>query len=189
MIGHSLEVEEAIKTLKGKGPTDLTKICLKYGAILLYQAKKAKTLEEAENILKRNIISGKALEKLREMIIAQGGNPNVIENFELMPKAEHKIEINSYKAGFISNLDAYKIAESAKLLGAGRDKKEDNIDLGVGVELKVKKGAKVEKGQVLAVLHANSLKYIEQAISKIEEAFSFDSKAPEQLPLVREVIY
>jgi len=189
MIGHSLEVEEAIKTLKGKGPPDLTKICLKYGAILLYQAKKSKTLEEAENILKRNISSGKTLQKLKEMIIAQGGNPNVIENFDLMPKAEHKIEINSPKAGFISNLDAYKVAETSKLLGAGRDKKEDQIDLAVGVELKVKKGSKVDKGQVLAVLHANNLKHIEKAILTIESSFSFDNKAPEQLPLVREVIH
>ncbi|GIW22845.1 MAG: pyrimidine-nucleoside phosphorylase [Candidatus Sericytochromatia bacterium] len=189
MIGHSLEVEEAIKTLKGKGPPDLTKICLKYGAILLYQAKKARSLEDAENILKRNINSGKALEKFKEMIIAQDGNPEVINNFDLMPKAEHKIEINSPKAGFITNLDAYKVAQSAKLLGAGRDKKEDEIDLSVGVELKVKKGAKVDKGQVLAILHANNLKYIEKAISEIEDAFSFDTKPPEQLPLVREVIY
>lgn len=187
-IGHSLEVIEAINTLQGKGPQDLTKLCLKYGAIMLYQAKKAKSIDEAENILKRNIKEGKAIKKFKDFVKAQGGDPNIVENFDLMPKAEHKIEIISKESGFVSHLDAMAVAETAKMLGAGRDKKEDEIDLGVGVELKAKRGNKVNKGDVLAIIHANSLKNIQKILNKIESAFEFSNVQPEPQMLIREVI-
>lgn len=187
-IGHTLEVKEAIETLKGKGPQDLTKLCMRYAAILLHKAKKVKTVEEAETLLKKNIASGKAVEKFREFVEAQGGNPEVIENYDIMPKAEHQIEILSDNAGFITQLSAIDVAETAKLLGAGRDKKEDSIDLGVGVDLKVKRGQKVNKGTLLAVLHANNLKHIEQALKLIQGAFTIGDKAPPTQPLIREVI-
>lgn len=187
-IGHTLEVIESIETLKGKGPQDLTKLCLRYGAILLLKAKKAKTVEEAEAILKKNIASGKAIDKFREFIKAQGGNVEVINNYDLMPKAEHHIDILSDEAGYINQLSALLVAESAKMLGAGRDKKEDIIDLGVGVELKVKRGQKVSKGTVLAVLHANNLRNIEKALETIRSAFIINEIQPKAQPLIREVI-
>lgn len=187
-IGHTLEVIESIETLKGKGPQDLTKLCLRYGAILLMKAKKAKTVEEAEAILKKNISSGKAVDKFREFIKAQGGNVEVINNYDLMPKAEHHIDILSDEAGYINQLSALLVAESAKMLGAGRDKKEDIIDLGVGVELKVKRGQKVNKGTVLAVLHANNLRNIEKALETIRSAFTINEIQPKTQPLIREVI-
>lgn len=187
-IGHTLEVIEAIETLKGKGPQDLTKLCLRYGAILLLKAKKAKTVEEAENILKKNISSGKAIEKFKEFLEAQGGNTEVIDNYDLMPKAEHHIEILSTEAGYIGDLSALKVAETAKLLGAGRERKEDVIDLGVGVELKVKRGQKVSKGSLLAVLHANNMRNIEEALQTIQSAFTYQSTPPKSQPLIREVI-
>ena len=187
-IGHTLEVIESIETLKGKGPQDLTKLCLRYGAILLLKAKKAKTVEEAEAILKKNISSGKAVDKFREFVKAQGGNVEVINNYDLMPKAEHHIDILSDEAGYINQLSALLVAESAKMLGAGRDKKEDIIDLGVGVELKVKRGQKVNKGTVLAVLHANNLRNIEKALETIRSAFTINEIQPKTQPLIREVI-
>lgn len=187
-IGHTLEVIEAIETLKGKGPKDLTEICIKYGGILLHKAKKVKTPAEGEVLLKTNISNGKALKKLEEMIQAQGGDSKVTSNYDLMPRAEHKIEINSKNVGYISHLDALMVAETAKLLGAGRDKKEDEIDLGVGVELKVKVGEKVSKDQLIAVLYANNLKNIETALESIQKAFSYSEKAPEEQVLIREVI-
>ncbi len=187
-IGHTLEVIESIETLKGKGPQDLTKICLRYGAILLLKAKKAKTVEEAEAILKKNISSGKAIEKLKEFIKAQGGNPDVINHYDMMPKAEHKIDILANESGYVEDLNALKVAESAKLLGAGRDKKEDIIDLGVGVELKAKRGQKVAKGNILAILHANSLRNIEKALENIQSAFTISDTQPKNQPLIREII-
>ncbi len=187
-IGHSLEVIEAIHTLQGKGPSDLTKICLKFGAILVYQAKKTKTLDEAENILKRNIKEGKAIAKFREFVKAQGGDDSIIEDPSIMPKAEHKIEILSKESGFITRVDALGIAETAKMLGAGREKKEDAIDLGVGIEIKLKRGQKVNKGDLLAIVHANSLKNIQKILKTIEAAFEFGSTQPEPQMLIREVI-
>lgn len=187
-IGHTLEVMEAIDTLKGKGPQDLTKLCLRYGAILLLKAKKAKTVEEAENILKKNIASGKAIEKFKEFIEAQGGNTEVINNYDLMPKAEHHIDILCNESGFVGELNALKVAETAKLLGAGRDKKEDEIDLGVGVELKAKRGQKVAKGSLIAVLHANNMRNIEKALETIQSAFTIQATQPKAQPLIREII-
>ncbi|MEK7435018.1 MAG: thymidine phosphorylase [Cyanobacteriota bacterium] len=187
-IGHSLEVIEAIHTLQGKGPADLTKICLKFGAILVYQAKKTKTLDEAENILKRNIKEGKAIAKFREFVKAQGGDDSIIEDPSIMPKAEHKIEILSKESGFITRVDALGVAETAKMLGAGREKKEDTIDLGVGIEIKLKRGQKVNKGDLLAIVHANSLKNIQKILKTIEGAFEFGSTQPEPQMLIREVI-
>ncbi|MBC7476440.1 MAG: thymidine phosphorylase [Candidatus Sericytochromatia bacterium] len=187
-IGHTLEVIEAIETLKGKGPQDLTKLCLRYAAILLHKAKKVKTIEEAEILLKKNISNGKAIEKFREFIEAQGGNPDVINNYDLMPKAEHHIDILSEHTGFVTQLSAIDVAETAKLLGAGRDRKEDKIDLGVGVELKIKRGQKVNKGTLLAVLHANSLKHIEKALLLIQHAYVIGDKAPLNPPLIKEII-
>jgi pyrimidine-nucleoside phosphorylase len=105
-----------------------------------------------------------------------------------MPKAEHKIEIISKESGFVSHLDAMAVAETAKMLGAGRDKKEDEIDLGVGVELKAKRGNRVNKGDVLAIIHANSLKNIQKTLKKIESAFEFSNVQPEPQMLIREVI-
>ena len=109
-------------------------------------------------------------------------------DLEMNPKAEHHIEILSESAGIISQLTAIDVAETAKLLGAGRDKKEDEIDLGVGVELKVKRGQKVNKGTLLAVLHANNLKHIEKALKLIQSAFIIGDKVPQNPPLIREVI-
>lgn len=187
-IGHTLEVIESVETLKGKGPKDLTEICIKYGGILLYKAKKVKTIQEGELLLKNNIATGKALKKFEEMIKAQGGNAEITSNYDLMPRAEHKIEITSKQSGYISHLDALMVAESSKLLGAGRNKKEDEIDLGVGVELKVKVGSKVSKDDTIAVLYANNLKNIEQALETIQNAFAYSDKAPEEQVLIREVI-
>ncbi len=187
-IGHTLEVIEAIETLKGNGPQDLTKICLRFGGIMLMQAKKVKSIEEGETLLKKNISSGKALAKFKEFVVAQGGDVSVVDNYEIMPKAEHKIEILSNESGYIGQLDALLVAETAKLLGAGRDTKDEEIDLGVGVELKAKRGQNIESGDLLAVLHANSLRNIEKALKNIQNAFVFSSKAPINFPLIREVI-
>jgi pyrimidine-nucleoside phosphorylase len=187
-IGHTLEVIEAIETLKGNGPQDLTKICLRFGGIMLMQAKKVKSIEEGETLLKKNISSGKALSKFKDFVSAQGGDVSVVDDYEIMPKAEHKIEILSNESGYISQLDALLVAETAKLLGAGRDKKDDIIDLGVGVELKAKRGQKVESGELIAILHANSLRNIEKVLNNIQNAFVYSSKAPINFPLIREVI-
>lgn len=187
-IGHTLEVIESIHTLKGEGPKDLTDLCVKYGGMLLYKAKKAKSIEDGETILRKNIADGKAIEKFRQFVTAQGGDPNIIEHFDLMPKAEHKIEVISNESGYVVHLDALGVAETAKLLGAGRDKKEDQIDLGVGVELKAKRGSKVKKGDIIAIIYANSLKYIEPALELIQKSFVFDAKQPLETPLVRDVI-
>jgi len=187
-IGHTLEVIESIDTLKGQGPKDLTEICLKYGGLLLMKANRVSTMEEGMALLKENMFNGKAINKFREFIKAQGGDINIIENYKLMPQAEHIVEVKSDESGYVSDLVALSIAESAKILGAGRTRKEDSIDLGVGVKLNAKIGDKVNKGDVLAYIYANDMTNIESSINSAKSAFKFSPEKPEEMPLIREII-
>jgi len=187
-IGHTLEVIESIETLKGKGPKDLTEICLKYGALLLMKADRVKTMEEGMELLKENMLNGKAIDKFREFVKAQGGDVNIIENYELMPQAKNIIEVISDESGFVHDLVALSIAESSKVLGAGRVKKDDIIDLGVGIKLNAKIGDFVNKGDVLAYIYANDMTNIETSVNLAKSAFKFSSEKPEEIPLIREII-
>lgn len=187
-IGNSLEVIEAIETLKGNGPEDLTTICLKQGAILLYCGKLVSSLEEGENLLKENIKTGKALTKLEEMIKFQGGDISIIDDYNKLPQASEKIIIKSPCKGYITRLDALNIGKSVKLLGAGRDKKDDKIDLSVGLIINYKIGDYVEKEQPLVKLYVNDKSKLDNIISLVTNAFEFSNKKPEKVPLIGEII-
>jgi pyrimidine-nucleoside phosphorylase len=155
-IGNSLEVAEAIHTLKGEGPDDLTELCLELGAQMLCLAKAADSAAAGRNKLKELIASGKALEKLVELIESQKGDIRVVEDLNLLPRARTEVLVKSPKAGYIHCLKAEAVGVGAMLLGAGRETKESIIDLAVGIVLEKKVGEKVEKGETIAVIHANA---------------------------------
>lgn len=184
-IGNSLEVIEAINTLKGMGPNDLYELCLTIGSYLVCDAKKANSLEEARILLDNNVKNGKALEKLIEMVESQGGNKEYILNTDLFPKAKEIYEIKADKDGYISHMDALKIGICAMQLGAGRKTKEDEIDPSVGVVLNKKLGDKVLKGDVLAYLHQNMK--IDSAIKLIKEAYTITNE-PSNEKLILDII-
>ena len=187
-IGHTLEVKEAIETLQGKGPADLTEICLTLGSILLKGAKICETFDEGKELLKQKINNGEAIAKFRELIKQQKGNPDVIEKPELMPTAENIVAVKSDNKGYIKHMDALKVGYACKMLGGGREKKGDPIDLGVGVVLNCKRGDYLEKGQDIAFLHANDMENIEKAKDLIKQSISYSDTAPESMPLIKEII-
>ncbi|SEM47442.1 pyrimidine-nucleoside phosphorylase [Paenibacillus sp. cl141a] len=154
-IGNSLEVQEAIDALRGQGPKDLEELCLALGRQMVYLAQKADSLEDAEEKLKEVIRNGKALEKFKEFIQNQGGDPSVVDHPDRLPKAQYLIELPAQQDGVVAELVADEIGTAAMLLGAGRSTKESEIDLAVGLMLNKKVGDTVKKGDSLITIHAN----------------------------------
>lgn len=174
-VGNQLEVIEAINTLKGNGPKDLTDLCLEIGAYLVMDANKANSFEEAKALLKKQIENGKAFDKLVEMVEAQGGNSDYIKNPSLWTNAKEIIEIKSPKAGYVTYINALEIGISSMLLGGGRETISDKIDPSVGVILNKKIDDYVSEGEVLAYLHTNGKNTI-QATEKVFNAFEINEK-------------
>jgi pyrimidine-nucleoside phosphorylase len=187
-IGHSNEVAEAIATLKGEGPADLTELCLRMGGLLLHAGQLVATPEAGEAKLQEVIANGEALEKFRAMIISQGGNPRVIEDPSLMPQAALQIPVFAPEDGFVQNLDALTIGLAGKTLGGGRQKKEDAIDLAVGINLIKKEGDAVKKGDILAVLLANRQDQAREASSQVLSAYTLGTQPPPPRPLIKSVL-
>ncbi|MGY3778438.1 pyrimidine-nucleoside phosphorylase [Isobaculum melis] len=154
-IGNALEVEEAIETLKGKGPADLTELVLVLGSQMVVLAKKAETLDEARAMLLEVMNNGKALVKFKEFLNNQGGDGSVVDDVTKLPQAKYKIEVPAKEAGFVSNIVADEIGIAAMLLGAGRATKEDEIDLAVGLMLNKKVGDPVAVGDSLVTIYSN----------------------------------
>lgn len=155
-IGNALEVVEAIETLKGEGPEDLTELCLVLGSQMLVVGGKADTLEEARTMLENVMKDGSALELFGELIEAQGGNKAIIHDTTLLPTTEFQIPVTASRSGYITEMEADDIGIAAMLLGAGRATKEDEIDLAVGIVLKKKIGDAVKEGEPIAIIHANT---------------------------------
>lgn len=185
-IGNALEVKEAIDTLKGKGPKDLTELVLTLGSQMVMLAKKANTLEQARELLEEAIHSGKAIEKFKVFIRNQGGDDTIIDHPEYLPGAKYHFEVPALTEGYVSKIVADQIGIAAMKLGAGRETKEDQIDLGVGIILHKKVGDAVEKGESLMTLYANN-KDVEDIIQHIQEniKISKEAKAP---VLIHEII-
>lgn len=154
-IGNSLEIVEAIDTLKGNGPEDLVEMCYILGSQMVVLAKKAETLEEARKMLEEALESGKALEKFREMVRNQGGDDSVIDNPEKILTAKHEFPLPAKESGVVTDLVANEIGIAAMLLGAGRKTKEEDVDHAVGLMLHKKVGDKVEAGEALLTIYAN----------------------------------
>lgn len=180
-VGNALEVQEAIDTLRGEGPTDLTELCLVLGSQMLMAANKVDTLEEGKTLLQEKINNGEALETLRQFIEHQGGNPAVVDNPELLPQAKYQIPIVAERDGVISEWIAHEVGIACSILGAGREKYTDDIDPAVGVVLKVKVGDKVKKGDPVVVVHSNT-ENIDEVKEKLNNAFTIsDHSDPIQL--------
>lgn len=154
-IGNALEVKEAIETLQGKGPKDLTELVLTLGSQMVILAGKAKTSEEAKEMLLDAIHSGKALAKFKEFLANQGGDASIVDDLTKLPQAKYKIELPAKQSGYISRMVADEIGVASMILGAGRATKEDVIDLAVGLVLHKKVGDKVEAGESILTIYSN----------------------------------
>lgn len=169
-VGNALEVKEAIATLNGNGPKDLLDLCLEIGSYLLIDAKKFVTKEEAKAAMLENIKNKKALNKLIDLVVAQGGNKEYITNPELFAKAKEVVEVKSKVEGYVSHIDALGIGHAAMILGAGRETLEDKVDMAVGIVLNKKVGDHVYVGETLCYIHTNG-KNTNESIEKAFESF------------------
>jgi pyrimidine-nucleoside phosphorylase len=183
-IGNSLEVKEAIEVLKDKGPEDLRNLCLVLGAHMLKLGGAVMNYKEGKNRLEKILQEGTAFNKFKEMITAQGGNPEIIDKPELLPLAKHCTKIKADISGYVQKIDSRLIGESAMLLGAGREKKESEIDLSVGIVLKKKVGSKVNINGYLAEVYYNDSEKLKEAKNKLFSSFVIGDKKPKKLPLI-----
>ncbi len=186
-IGNALEIKEAVETLEGNGPEDLTELCFVLGSHMVVHAGKADNVEEARKMLEEAIDSEKALEQFKLFAEAQGGDTAVIEDVDKLPKAKYQIEVKAESEGYVSGIVADQIGTAAMMLGAGRATKTSEINLAVGLELKKKIGDKVNKGDALVIVHADQ-EEIDEVKSKILDSFSISDTKVTAAPLIYNVI-
>ncbi|MEM6269236.1 MAG: pyrimidine-nucleoside phosphorylase [Bacteroidota bacterium] len=187
-VGNALEVREAIATLRGEGPEDLRELCLALGAEMLVLGGGAPTAEAARTQLEAVIASGRALEKLRHLVAAQGGDARLVDAVDELPGATHQSVLRAERDGYVTALHAGKVGIASMLLGAGRETKQSTIDLGAGIELRAKSGTPVRAGDPLALLHTNDATRLPEAQSVLRQAFTIGPEAPPLRPLVFERI-
>ena len=175
-IGNALELKEAIDTLNGKGPEDLTELVLTLGSQMVVLANRANTLEEARQLLNEAIENGSALEKFKTFLENQGGDASVVDAPELLPTATYQIEYKAQSSGVVSELIANEIGVASMMLGAGRQTKEDEIDLSVGSVLNKKVGDVVKEGESLLTIHSNR-ENVDDVIKKLDESIEIQAQA------------
>ena len=155
-IGNALEVKEAIETLQGKGPEDLTDLVLTLGSQMVVLSNKAKDLKEAEAMLKEAINNGSALESFKTFLTNQDGDASVVDDVTKLPQAQYQIELPAQESGVVTEIIANEVGVASMMLGAGRQTKEDDIDLSVGIVLNKKVGDEVKEGESLLTIHSNN---------------------------------
>jgi pyrimidine-nucleoside phosphorylase len=186
-VGNSVEVCEAIRTLKGDGPADLTELCLALGAKMLVLGGVADDEVAGRSMLLDSIASGAAIERFSAWIEAQGGDPRVVEESELLPLAQYVTIVDAPRSGYITGFDAEGVGRSAMLLGAGRETKESQIDLGAGLVLQAKIGDAVQAGRPIATLYASDEMLFDAAREKLLASVMIGDEKPEPPVLFHEV--
>ncbi|MDY3121726.1 pyrimidine-nucleoside phosphorylase [Clostridiaceae bacterium 68-1-5] len=182
-IGNSLEVMEAVETLKGNGPADLTEVCIHLAGNMLYLAGKG-TIEECMALAKAKIEDGSALERLAAMVEAQGGDASVILDPSRFAKAPYSMQVFAEKEGYIGAMDTEGCGIASSMLGAGRQTKDSAIDPAAGIVLKRKVGDYVTKEDVIAVLYTSDSSLLEQAQKKYVSSVRIQVEAPKKEPLI-----
>ncbi len=187
-VGNSLEVIEAIETLKGKGPKDITELALHLASHMIYVGEKAASPEEGYRLAKEALESGAALKKLAAFIKGQGGDPNVIDDYSLFPQASCRTEIPAAADGYVCGIEARSIGLASQHSGAGRATKEDRIDLAAGIVLHKKVGDAVKKGELLATVYGNDQTRTDKGAQEAAAAFHIQDQKPEETVLIKKVI-
>ncbi|MCH4239618.1 MAG: pyrimidine-nucleoside phosphorylase [Oscillospiraceae bacterium] len=182
-IGNALEVQEVCSTLHGKGPNDLTEVCLDLAANMLYLAGKGE-IGECKKLARRQIDNGQGFEKFKEMVAAQGGDTAVLDDTEKFAKAAVEFPVPAEKDGFITAMDTEKCGIASVELGAGREKKGDPIDYSAGIILKKKTGDRVKKGEPIACFYAADAEKCKSAAHLFEGAVTIGATVPAAVPLI-----
>jgi pyrimidine-nucleoside phosphorylase len=187
-IGNALEVMEVSQTLQNAGPADLTRLSLELAARMIFLGKITKTLDEARELAQSKLLDGSGYQKFKDVIAGQGGNPQVLDRFELLPNATGAQEVTTARAGYVSAIDAELIGQASSMIGAGRSTKEDSIDPAVGVILEVKVGQKIDAGSILCRVYYTSDEHLEEAAGLVEDAFKISQQPVEERDLILEVV-
>lgn len=187
-IGNTLEVQEAIDILKNDGPEDITELCIALAGMMIYMGEKAASPEEGMQKAQRALEDGSALAKFRDLIEGQGGNPDIIDNYGLMPQPEFSAELKAWEDGFIVELDAMKIGLASQHTGAGRERKDDDIDMAAGIVLSKKMGDAVTCGELICTIYGNDVRKIEKALDEVTDSVKIGKNKPKQDKLIKKII-
>ncbi|MDP4094430.1 MAG: pyrimidine-nucleoside phosphorylase [Bacillota bacterium] len=186
-IGNSLEVIEAVETLKGKGPVDLEEVCIELASRMLQLGEQG-TYEECKTKAGQTLKDGSALGKLEQMIDQQGGNIKVINDNTLFGQAAHSFDFTAVRSGYISHINTDSLGIASMVLGAGRETKESVIDYTAGIILNRKTGMRVERGDVIARLYTNRPERVSEALDILEQAFLIGNDEPAKRPLILGIV-
>lgn len=187
-VGNALEVKEAIDTLKGHGPKDLEELVLTLGSHMVVAAEKAESLEDARERLALSLQDRSAFEIFKKFIVAQGGSEDEVLHPEKLPVAKYVEDVICNESGYVSKIQTEEIGRICLLLGGGRETKESEIDLSVGIILNKKRGDMVQEGETLATIHANDKEKLEQAKKRLRKAYTIVQEEVEKEPLIKKVI-
>ncbi len=180
-VGHSLEVIEAIETLKGHGPDDFLRLCVCQAAEMVDMAG----ISDISDVVSEAMASGTALEKFRLMVKQQGGDPRVVDDYSLLPTAPHRTIIPAPADGYVADIDPYAVGIAVAHLGGGRKTAADRIDLGVGVVVKAKRGEQVQAGEPVFEVHHGDTG-VPEALDLLRGCFSISDSPPPANPLILE---
>lgn len=187
-VGNALEVKEAIETLKGHGPADFTELCMTLGSCMLMVAEIAENEQQAREMLKEAVDSGKALDKLAELVEAQGGDKRMVYETDLLPKASSITPLLSEKDGYVEKIQCDEIGICSLILGGGRETKESAIDLSVGIVLTKKVGSHVKAGEPLAYIHSNEEAKRLACEERLRKAFHIGDKVKKEGAIIHQIL-
>ena len=187
-VGNALEVKEAIETLKGHGPADFTELCMTLGSCMLMVAEIAENEQQAREMLKEAVDSGKALDKLAELVEAQGGDKRMVYETDLLPKASSITPLLSEKDGYVEKIQCDEVGICSLILGGGRETKESAIDLSVGIVLTKKVGSHVKAGEPLAYIHSNEETKRLACEERLRKAFHIGDKVKKEGAIIHQIL-
>ena len=188
MVGNTLEVIEAIEALKGNMQDDVKNVILELGAYILKLDGKGDNIQENKEKIEQVISNGEAYRKFLQLVENQGGDISYIENTEKFTKAKYKMPVEAVKTGYVQKLNAEDVGKIAMHLGAGRMKKEDNIDYAVGIELLKKVGCQVEHGETIAYIYADDEQKGREAVEKLQQTYEIGEQNVEKVADIIEII-
>lgn len=187
-VGNALEIKECVKVLKGAGPHDVTDLTLTLSARMLMLGGMVEFEGQADTRVREVLATGRGLEKLRQMIERQGGEPRVVDDPQLLPRAKEQMLVRANRPGYVRGIDAEAVGKACVLLGAGRHRVEDRIDPAVGIVVQALVGQTVREGDALAEVHVNDRAHLEQALAMLSGAWHISDEAPTEMALVIEVM-
>jgi thymidine phosphorylase len=187
-VGNALEVIECFEVLKARGPDDITNLSVFLAAKMVQLAGKAANLEEAEKQVRAALVSGRGLEKFRDVIRLQGGDPRVADDYRSLPTAPHRHLVRADRAGYVHGFEAESVGRATVALGAGRDRVDDGVDPAVGVVVKANRGDHVQPGEPLHEIHFRDTSRLQAALALLQNACPIKDDEPIAEPLILETI-